>query len=222
MSYRYFAFLDLLGYKELIKNDLSNGQEQLKHKLTDSFNGLAQINEADISLKAISDSIFVSLNNEALGFIYFASILQQLQISFLKNGLLLRGGVAYERHFENSKVTYSMVLVEAYKLESEKAVFPRILIHPAIIEKLKNEGKFDEVIASKLIVKHADDYQIHFLSDDNWEEVSGYAKKIAEDHINLIKKSPNVYSKHWYLQEYVRFFKPKSARFKSNLPTWGS
>ena len=95
MSYRYFAFIDLLGYKELIARDLKNGTSELKDKLIASFAAINHLNEADIDIKAISDSIFLTLSNEDRGFSFFASVICQLQLAFLSNGLLLRGDISY-------------------------------------------------------------------------------------------------------------------------------
>lgn len=79
-GYRYFAFVDLLGYKDLIEKDITSGQKTLRQRLTQSFDALNDVNEADVRLTAISDSIFVSLNNNGLGFSYFATVLQRLQV----------------------------------------------------------------------------------------------------------------------------------------------
>ncbi len=221
-SYRYYAFIDLLGYKDLINQDIKSGKHNLKEKLTATFNSLNDVNEADISLKSISDSIFVSLNNDTLGFEFFFGVLQKLQFNFLKNGLLLRGGVTFDAHFENGKVTYSPALVNAYQLESQSAFFPRILIHEAVIEKLRNEGKLESAVSKKLIISHAGSYQIHFLTPENWKECYGLLKNLAKEQTLLIKRDPKIYAKHWYLYDYLRAFKPDNIqRITKFLPSWG-
>ncbi|HUW51454.1 MAG TPA: hypothetical protein VMV75_10625 [Sulfuricella sp.] len=220
-TYRYYAFIDLLGYKDLINQDIASGEHKLKEKLTNTFNLLNDVNEADISLKSISDSIFVSLNNDALGFEYFVNVLRKLQISFLNNGLLLRGGVTFDAHFENGKVTYSPALVNAYQLESQRAFFPRILIHEAVIEKLRNEGNLESAVSQKLIVSHAGSYQIHFLTPENWNLCYDLLRSLAKEQIHLIKRDPRIYAKHWYLYDYLRAFKPQGAhRIVKYLPSW--
>lgn len=221
LTYRYYAFIDLLGYKDLIDDDISSGEHKLKDKLTETFNSLNDVNEADISLKSISDSIFVSLNNDTLGFEYFLEILIKLQLSFLRNGLLIRGGITFDAHFENGKVTYSPALVNAYQLESNRAFFPRILIHEAVIEKLRNEGSLDQIISRNLIVSHADSFQVHFLNDQNWSECYDLLSNLANSQVNSLKKDPRVYAKHWYLYDYLRAFRPSAAPRKFQyLPSW--
>lgn len=220
-SYRYYAFIDLLGYKDLINQDIQSGKHNLKDKLNATFNSLNDVNEADISLRSISDSIFVSLNNDTLGFEFFFGVLQKLQFNFLKNGLLLRGGVTFDAHFEHGKVTYSPALVNAYQLESQSAFFPRILIHEAVIEKLRNEENLESAVSKKLIISHAGSYQIHFLTDENWKECYDLLKNLAKEQANLIKRDPKIYAKHWYLYDYLRAFKPQDVqRIVKYLPSW--
>jgi hypothetical protein len=220
MSYRYFAFLDLLGYRDLIGADLATGSHALRDKLVASFGALGQINEADVSVRAISDSIYLTLNNDALGFKYFASVVRDLQLAFIQNGLLLRGGIAFNEHFENGKVTYSPALIDAYQLESRDAFFPRVLVQEAVIEKLLNEEALAPVVASGLLVTHASKYQVHVLDDQNWAEIFDHVSRIAQSDCTFIEKDPRIFAKHWYLQEYLFHFRPKGARAKRYLPTW--
>ena len=220
-NYRYYAFLDLLGYKELIGQDLLSRSTRLKDRLTSSFSALSDINETDVKYTAISDSVFVCLLNGGLGFLYFADVLRRLQLAFLKNGLLIRGGVAFDEHFENGKVTYSPALVSAYDVESRRAFFPRILLHQAVVEKLRNEGLFDQCIATGRIIRHAGSYQIHFVSDDNWLSCFDNAKNLSKEQCGIIESDPRVYSKYWYLQEYLMHCKPSGIRRTRYLPAWG-
>lgn len=220
MSYRYFAFLDLLGYKDLLTLDLTNGKSDLKEKLTRAFGSLGHINEADVTMKAISDSIFLTLNNEALGFDFFARTIQQLQVAFIQNGLLLRGGIAFNQHFENGKVTYSPALVDAYTIENKTAFFPRIVIHPAVIGKLENENGLESAKNEHLIVKHNEIYQIHFLNENNWVEIYELCKTLALESSTSIAADPRIYCKYWYIQEYLRSYKPQAQRFKPYLKSW--
>ncbi|WP_157660163.1 hypothetical protein [Burkholderia ubonensis] len=221
-NYRYYAFLDLLGYRELIAQDLLSRSAKLKDRLTNSFSALNDINETDVRYTAISDSVFVCLLNGGLGFLYFADVLRRLQLSFLRNGLLIRGGVAFDEHFENGKVTYSPALVSAYDVESRRAFFPRVLLHQAVVDKLKNEGLFDRSIDEGRIIQHAGSYQIHFVDDDNWNSCFENAKDLSREQQEIIKSDPRVYSKYWYLQEYLMHCKPRGVRRSRYLPAWGA
>ena len=220
MSYRYFAFLDLLGYKELIKADLKSGIPDLRDRLTASFGSLGNVNEADVSIQGISDSIFLTLNTDTLGFEFFVEVVRNLQLEFIKNGLLLRGCISFNQHFQNGKVTYSPALVDAYELETKSAFFPRIVIHQAVIAKLGNENKLEEVINKKLLIKHASIYQVHLINNENWNNLYAQLSSIAKNNMAMIECDPRVYAKHWYLQEYMEKYRPKGSRFRKYLPSW--
>ena len=220
MSYRYFAFVDLLGYRVLIERDLRSGSSTLREKLTASFAALTHVNDADVKLRAISDSIFITLNNDALGFQYFAEVVRDLQIAFLKNGLLVRGGISFNEHFENGNVTYSPALIDAYRLESSGAFFPRVVIHDSVIEKLKNENELQKIIEAGLLVRHSKTFQTHIINSENWRDIYSYVKKISIDDKDVISMDPRVYAKHWYLETYLQAFRPKGERFFGYLDSW--
>lgn len=221
MSYKFYAYIDILGYRNLIENDLHGGNNDFKTKLVNSFNALSTINASDVSYKSISDSIYLVFHNETLGIDYFFNIIADLQIAFLKNKLLVRGGISYNEHFENGNVTHSLALIDAYKLESNEAFYPRILIHNAIIEKLKNENKYQLLISTNKIIQHGTKHQINFLTDTNWNQCYDLIKQISEESNKQIDDDPKVFAKYWYLQDYLRRFKSKKIRFKPYLKTWG-
>lgn len=220
MSYKFYAYIDILGYKNLIENDLHEGNHDFKNKLVNSFNELSTINAADVNCKSISDSIYLVFQNEALGIDYFFNVIAKLQIAFLKNKLLVRGGISYNEHFENGNVTHSLALIDAYKLESNEAFYPRILIHNSIIEKLKNENTYQTLINEKTIIRHGTKHQINFLNDANWNQCYELIKQISEESNHQIDQDPRVFAKYWYLQDYLHEFKSKGIRFKPYLKTW--
>lgn len=80
--------------------------------LSNSCKVLNQINGAQYGCKSISDSIFLHCNAENP--IEFLRVLKNIYISFVENKTLIRGGVAYNKHFENPNITYSLALSEAY------------------------------------------------------------------------------------------------------------
>ena len=220
MTYRYFAFLDVLAYREQLKRDTQDGTTAFKDKLISAFASLSQVNESDVSISAISDSVFLTLQNESLGFSFFAKVVKDLQVAFIDRGLLLRGGISFNLHFENGKVTYSPALVDAHEMESKHAFFPRVVIHSAVIEKLQNEGGLDQIVGDGLIVQHAEKYHIHFIDDGNWETLRSGIAKIADSSRSAIDADPRIYAKHWYLQEYLAAFRPPKTRFTRYLPSW--
>jgi hypothetical protein len=58
----------------------------------------------------------------------------EYQRLLLDEELLCRGGIAVNKHFSNGSFTFSAGLVEAYKIESKAARYPRVVISPEVID----------------------------------------------------------------------------------------
>lgn len=216
MAYAYFAFLDVMGYRYHLKKDKNDGTEVFKNKLISSYRVFEEIEIATLHHKSISDSIFMSSANNAHEFL---SATKQVFISFLENGLFVRGGIAYNKHFETTHITYSLALTDAYNIESEQSIFPRILIDKAVIQKLRNESEpplnndtLQRIIDSKLLIDCGNHYQLHILDGDNWNNIFEKAKEIYIAHQEDIDESPKLIAYHTWFQEYLFNFKPSRNR----------
>lgn len=214
-DYLYFAFLDVIGYKSYLDKDISTNSLDFKDRLQSAFEVFNEVNGAHFHHKSISDSIFLHCNSENP--IDFFKLLKKIFISFLQNGILIRGGVSYNRHFENQNITYSLALTEAYLLESSAAIFPRILIHQSIVDKLKNDHQsggqcLTDLINAKLLLKDGGATQLHVIDDNNWETVYSGCREIYENSSTLIDAESSLRLKHIWLQNYIFSFKPKSCR----------
>lgn len=215
MNYSYYAFLDVMGYKEYLNSDMRNGTTAFKDKLVASFRVFEEVGQGNIHYKSISDSIFVSSPNSVVEFL---ATIKKVYISFLRNGLLLRGGIAYERHFENNSITYSLALTEAYNLESKHSLYPRILIQPAIIEKAKNEkaqgtnNNMELIANNNLTIKCGDYYQLHIVDSENWMEVYDGLKMIYDADGTSINANPKLLAYYTWLHNYLFSFKPKEIK----------
>ncbi|WP_415915427.1 hypothetical protein [Pseudomonas amygdali] len=146
---------------------------------------------------------------------YFCSA----SLEFLENGLLIRGGIAYNKHFESTHITYSHALTDAYNLESSKSIFPRILIHKSVIAKLKNESQGEaksqelkNLIDQKLILKCGENYQLHTLDGNNWGKTYAAAKRIYLENMDAINEDPKLIEYHTWLQNYLFHFQSKRSR----------
>lgn len=221
MEYKYFAFLDVLGYKSNLDADKKSGKQEFLEKLKKSFGALDDIDTGIIQIKSVSDSIFIHSNGRSSGdFILFLKTLRALFNSFLKNGLLIRGGVAWDEHFQNDRITYSYALIEAYLLESQKAITPRILIHKSIIEKSRNEDWLNELINNNLLIKDGQDIHLHIFDDENWNNIYDWSKKIYESDLDKENISSSAKIKHIWLEDYIFHNKPSGAKRKHYIKRW--
>lgn len=126
---RVVLFLDILGFKDLIKKGreieileaLSIPKELVGRY---PFDGSTKM-----EITAFSDSIVVSELVEGdfniRRMVGYASF---LFTQFLEKKILIRGGIAVGNLHHKDGVVFGPALVDAYKLESELAFYPRIVI----------------------------------------------------------------------------------------------
>lgn len=214
MSYKYVAFLDVMGYKEYLERDIQNGRQDFKDKLNAAFRVFESVDSSDINYKSISDSIFISVSSE-YNVCEFFNLLKNIWIEFLKHGMLLRGGVSYDEHFENTHITYSKALTDAYNIENSRAFFPRIVINENIFEVASS---YKEAIKTQnIIIKSGNDYIINVITEENVEDIYEAFKQIVEENKETIYKSAQIRSRYLWLQNYIIF---KNSELEICISEW--
>jgi hypothetical protein len=143
------AFLDILGFKKLIDDHFSGKNKQalplLKKALKEaeqfgiiySKQYLKQYN-IKFSFKQFSDCVCISMPlkaNYTTIEIYgvFINVIRAYQFILLDNRILIRGGISVGGHYENANIIFSDALVKSYKLESQNAIYPRILVDKELL-----------------------------------------------------------------------------------------
>lgn len=136
LKQHFVAFLDLLGFKEMVASDLSSDNHQYLSKLFRCHQSAARMFQDDpnCSITQFSDSIVISKPYESTSFGWFAKQVAQLQRLLLDEELLCRGGIAVNKHFTNGTFTFSAGLIAAYGVESQSARYPRVVVSPEVIE----------------------------------------------------------------------------------------
>lgn len=181
-GYSYVALLDVLGYKAHVNRDRQHGTLLFKDKLSLALSALNEINEDDIRRVAISDTVILSTSSPA-GLPVLLDACTTLFVSFMKQGLLLRGGVAYSQHFQNGSVTYSHALTLAHQLEHERAIWPRILVAHGALEASKANGH--DLAGSGRILIWNDANVLNVVPEGAWQEIFSCAqlmyKEISKD-----------------------------------------
>lgn len=199
-SYLYVALIDVLAYRSRLQKDRDSGTLSFKDELQRAMTVLSEVNEADFPYQAISDTIIVSCARRD-EFSSFLILLKKMYASFLNQSLLIRGGVAFSQHFKSSNVTYSHALALAYELESQKAIYPRIIIDPNIILML-DQLEIDR--SYKLLI--AERNGAHFVNvadKDNWSSLYEAALRTYEKDAGMIKGNEEAFQKHLWLQEFL-------------------
>ena len=141
------AFIDILGYSNLIadtKNrNIKSVIEKIEHIIENCIqpiieNEVAELYVAEnetLKYKIFSDSIMISLSVPSLkgivawkNIVSFIKMLMQLQSQLIENDIFIRGAMTVGQHYENNNIIFSRALIQAYKYESTKAIYPRIVI----------------------------------------------------------------------------------------------
>ncbi|MEP7197702.1 MAG: hypothetical protein ABI851_14375 [Saprospiraceae bacterium] len=131
---RIVAFIDILGFREIIVNAPDNYTfiySTLKRVL-DTFKQLDT--ETEFNFTHFSDSFVLSLRdfnvNQSM---LFLIILQDLISDLINDGILLRGGISVGKSIHDDDILLGEGLIKAYDLE-QKAKFPRVIIDGELVE----------------------------------------------------------------------------------------
>lgn len=133
------AYLDILGAKNRIKNGDSELLNQLDHIYNVAILDTKKINEAnnnenlpDIRQQIFSDNIIFAQELKEDYTVYqvfnFVLFISTYLHQALHAGLLIRGGITIGGLHIDSNFVSGQALIRAYKLESEIAVFPRVIV----------------------------------------------------------------------------------------------
>lgn len=177
------AYLDLLGSKDRIENDIDDLQLNAIYSLYNAT--LNEINLAkkilninDIELKIFSDNIVIAkeisndennIANALKEILLFTDIMQIT--AFAGSGWLIRGAVTTGNLYIDNVLIWGKALLRAYELE-QIIKYPRVVIDDAVINKLSHETKSN--FMSGALKKDSDGY----IYDNYFKSMITYSKSI--------------------------------------------
>jgi hypothetical protein len=195
-DHAYVTFLDILGYKETLEKDAKEGTQAFRSKMTSAFRCFEDINHAVHKYQAISDSIFLSCSDrEAIR--QLLCDIRNVVVGFLRQGLLMRGGMTFGQHFQNMSMTYSPALTKAYLLESKVAEYPRVMVDQNIIT------MFPELEGSGDVLRSGANWFINIADKDSLPEIWKLAELCYFMNLDAIILHERVRSKHHWFQNYL-------------------
>lgn len=139
----YVASLDLLGTKNMILHD--DTDEHLNH-IFNIYKSWKKIRTIDgyfdqLKVKIFSDNILIACNAENGNLERFLEYVAYMAEHFLINGYIIRGGISKGRLYIDDLMVWGTGLVNAYLLESEQAIYPRIILDPDILGEITKRTK---------------------------------------------------------------------------------
>lgn len=165
LTQHFVAFLDILGFKEMVESDTKGQNNVYLSKLFKCHQSAAQIfhDAPDCQISQFSDSIVISKPFAAESFERFAVRIAQYQQLLLNEHMLCRGGIAVNKHFSNGSFTFSAGLIEAYRVESKTARYPRVVVSPEVMELIFP----DKVVPPSILVLEDDGlYFVDYIGAD--------------------------------------------------------
>lgn len=131
------AFIDLLGFSEMVRKDCESSEPPRHLKLLYRAHARAAATfsaDLDAGLIQFSDSIVFSKPYSSKSLSGFLDAISNWQRSLLMDGLLCRGGITFGKHFVKDKFLFSKAMIDAYHLESATARYPRIVVSQNLLD----------------------------------------------------------------------------------------
>jgi len=142
------AYLDFLGFAEKMKEENSYESLQILKFLLNGIEKVAaqisKINETGLfESKIFSDNIILALKIEQknidIQIMSLINLISSIQLNaLLYFGFLIRGGVTIGKLSIDSSIVWGTGLIDAYNIEDNLAIYPRIILSPKIIETYKS------------------------------------------------------------------------------------
>lgn len=155
---RFVAFIDILGFKDIIKvveSNLNADNSQLKTVKSILNFMLEETEESHYSadlpvyelrddkmyerelgnprLTYISDCMIISTDGNLDGFKALSRKLHKISADLAVDGVFCRGAITKGKVFHHGQILFGSAYVKAYQLE-QTAIYPRIIVDPDIID----------------------------------------------------------------------------------------
>ncbi|WP_197082458.1 hypothetical protein [Pedobacter sp. BMA] len=133
---QYVAFIDVLGFSDLVYKSQHVQLEQYFQTVTEILSEMKRENQKIQSLN-ISDSIILITPDDLNGLKRLIRAVRKIQRKLMFKNILIRGAVSYgEAFFDDAhNIIVGKGYIRAYQLEAE-AIYPRVIIDPSIISHL--------------------------------------------------------------------------------------
>lgn len=148
LKQRVIAFIDILGFKNLTQEFqedsilnfispfyLAEASNEERKKLDQEL-GIDYLELHTEEITFFSDCIVISCDPKEVSTIIIK--VRNLVQNFIGYGLYLRGGITYGSLFHQDRIVFGSAMNEAYKIESECAIYPRVVISDGLHELIKD------------------------------------------------------------------------------------
>ena len=209
------AFIDILGASEKIKQNSNESLNTVHFVYEESLRKAEIIYSAEevVGLKPIikiwSDNIVVAVpvikENYAEALFSILVLSTVIQSEFLVHNYLVRGGISVGDFFSDDVMTWGNALLDAYNLESNVAIYPRIVIHSKVIEKANVTDKYIKRTKLDFDGLIFVDYlqESDFKTNDGFVDIISHFLKNCNEQLDVSYDNEKIKQKlHWH-QRYL-------------------
>jgi hypothetical protein len=173
-DYRCVAFLDILGFGSLVESDASAPSPAHLPRILECLKLVQDMIDdetLDADIQTFSDSVVISTAFDPSSFCDILDLVIALQRGFVSRHLCLRGGIAFGRHYDDGRVLYSGGLVSAYRIESQTAKVPRVVVEHNLLDLMKGHPDIQPAhhdrISSALLQDRDGQAFVNYLDGDH-------------------------------------------------------
>lgn len=225
---RVVCFIDILGFanhiSSSIRPDGSDATEKIL-ELSEVFGGIREILDIDSPAKRqdqykvvtqFSDSVVISFPAYSESGVFDALLeIMWVQMNLVLRGYLCRGGIVRGRLVHTPSTLFGPAMVEAYTLESQAALYPRVILDAGIINAgvtahaMHNTPMHEQQSIMSLVKRDLDGmYYIDYITgaqselDDPELDYPNYLFQLREIiSSGILAQNPSVSIKCKWLQE---------------------
>ena len=195
---QYIAFIDVLGFSELVYKSQHAQLEQYFQTITEILAEMKADNQKIQSMN-ISDSIILITSDDLSGLKRLIKAVRRIQRRLLFKNILIRGAVSYGEVFfdDTHNIIVGKGYIRAYQLEGE-AIYPRVIIDPSIISHLEMDrtGLLDTLNKSEQFNSHSNYIFRHnpYTAIENDAIFIDYAYALKEEDTKISPLIGTVYN----------------------------
>lgn len=213
----YIAFLDMLGFKELVKVSLCNDIIEIfktfdKKPILEAYLGNKVLVGKDttdaLKMKVMSDSICLYIDTmvpQALLCMLMACMQMQMYLLERSKPIFLRGAIISGKIYAEKDVTFGPGLTEAYLLEEKNAKYPRIILTKDLLEKIELDIGNDSILKAVAFRDYDAFYAVNYyslISSANKETYDNIVRTV--EHVLDTTTDNSIREKYLYFKRKLR------------------
>ena len=222
---RAVLYLDILGFKEAIcqsEKDPSEFEKILKavnsifREKETNYNGPLKGCDIGVDISTFSDCIVVSKTLDTPNsFFCLVNMAYFALTEMIEYGFFARGAIAIGNLYHDEKVVFGQAMVDAYLMESNSAIYPRVIIKKTDLERMITDNNFNSRDDERRYYGHVTQIDndgfvfVDFLTpnhqfdyDEGYYWLLGKTKKLIVDGLNKYKNDARVLPKYEWLKTY--------------------